>query len=286
MSTPPYVSRHAKARRGPLTRLKGVAAAGPRTAAKGVAGAGLVVGAVTLAVASPTSAADGPEAGASGSAEGATAQLQLADRSGEGASRSQARTAVTAPKSSKAAKAASSEFGTIEIEPVKKKVQPKPEPEPEETEETDEAAETEQAEESQSSSTESADSTESSSESSGSESPATGNYAAEASELGLGPSAQAVYSAVRTKFPHLTNIGGYRAGDPGDHGTGNAVDIMCGTADGDAVAAYVQANASSLNVKYVIWKQRIWLPGQGWRTMEDRGSATANHYDHVHVSVG
>jgi hypothetical protein len=24
---------------------------------------------------------------------------------------------------------------------------------------------------------------------------------------------------------------------------------------------------------------------EGWRYMEDRGSTTANHYDHVHVST-
>jgi hypothetical protein len=39
-------------------------------------------------------------------------------------------------------------------------------------------------------------------------------------------------------------------------------------------------------VKYIIWRQRIWYPSSGtWRGMADRGSATANHYDHVHVSV-
>ena len=34
--------------------------------------------------------------------------------------------------------------------------------------------------------------------------------------------------------------------------------------------------------------QRIWTPvraAEGWRTFPSRGSATANHYDHVHVSV-
>ncbi|GAA3611717.1 hypothetical protein GCM10022199_14480 [Marihabitans asiaticum] len=113
----------------------------------------------------------------------------------------------------------------------------------------------------------------------------TGAYQSQASGLGLGPNASGVYSAVRSQFPHLTNIGGYRAGDGGDHGSGRAVDVMCGSADGDAVAAYLQANASRLNITYIIWKQRIWMPGRDWRQMSDRGSATANHYDHVHVSV-
>ncbi|MEP7157788.1 MAG: SH3 domain-containing protein, partial [Chloroflexota bacterium] len=36
------------------------------------------------------------------------------------------------------------------------------------------------------------------------------------------------------------------------------------------------------------WSQRIWSvqrSSEGWRPMADRGSTTANHYDHVHVSV-
>ena len=41
----------------------------------------------------------------------------------------------------------------------------------------------------------------------------------------LGTNANAIYSAVRTRFG-ITNIGGYRAGDWGDHGAGNAVDVM------------------------------------------------------------
>ncbi|HIZ97557.1 MAG TPA: hypothetical protein H9805_03140 [Candidatus Janibacter merdipullorum] len=54
---------------------------------------------------------------------------------------------------------------------------------------------------------------------------------------------------------------------------------------GDQIAAWLQQNASSLNIKYVIWKQRIWHPGGGWEPMEDRGDPTQNHFDHVHVSV-
>ena len=111
-------------------------------------------------------------------------------------------------------------------------------------------------------------------------------YAAAAARIGLRGNAIAVYSAVRTQFG-ITNIGGYRAGDM-DHGTGHAVDVMVGSnsALGDAVAAYVLANRGAFNVKYIIWRQRIWLPELGyWRAMSDRGSITANHYDHVHISV-
>ena len=111
-------------------------------------------------------------------------------------------------------------------------------------------------------------------------------YAAQGAALGLGAHAARVYSAVRTAFG-ITTIGGYRPGDSGDHGTGHAVDIMISsTAQGDAVAAFVQAHASEFHVTYVIWRQRIWFPGTStWRPMADRGSITANHYDHVHVSV-
>ena len=111
-------------------------------------------------------------------------------------------------------------------------------------------------------------------------------YAAAARASGLGPNAAAVYSAVRTAFG-ITNIGGYRPGDSGDHGTGHACDIMITSrAQGDAVAAFVMAHASEFHVTYVIWRQRIWFPGtSSWRPMADRGSITANHYDHVHVSV-
>jgi len=102
---------------------------------------------------------------------------------------------------------------------------------------------------------------------------------------GMSDNAVAVVNEVHRAFPHLKDIGGYRAGDSGDHGTGHAVDVMCGTSDGDALAEHLQGMADTLNIKYIIWKQRIWYPGGGWEPMEDRGSATANHFDHVHVSV-
>jgi hypothetical protein len=112
----------------------------------------------------------------------------------------------------------------------------------------------------------------------------TSRYAAAGAALGLVPSAQRVYSAIRSRFG-ITNIGGLRPGSSGDHGTGHAVDVMVTGSRGDAVAAYAIANAGSLNIKYVIWEQRIWQPGRGWKAMADRGSVTANHFDHVHISV-
>ena len=80
---------------------------------------------------------------------------------------------------------------------------------------------------------------------------------------------------------------GIRPGDSGDHGSGLAVDFMVpvGSDIGDAIANYAINNMGAYNISYVIWEQQIyggWTGG--WETMEDRGSVTANHYDHVHVS--
>lgn len=70
-----------------------------------------------------------------------------------------------------------------------------------------------------------------------------------------------------------------------DHPYGLATDLMVGNnrSQGDAIAAYAVANASRLRIKYVIWQQRIWQNGS-WSSMADRGNATANHRDHVHIS--
>ncbi|RBP67885.1 hypothetical protein DFO66_101106 [Brevibacterium sanguinis] len=104
-------------------------------------------------------------------------------------------------------------------------------------------------------------------------------------ESGLLPNAVNGYRAVCAKFPEVKSYGGRRQGSgTSDHYTGEAVDIMISGSTGDRIADYLIKNQKALNVKYVIWEQRIWHPGQGWKGMSDRGSATANHFDHVHVS--
>ena len=53
-----------------------------------------------------------------------------------------------------------------------------------------------------------------------------------------------------------------------------------------SLAATFQAQAKALGVRTVIWRQRIWINGDsGWTWMADRGGTTANHYDHIHVTV-
>jgi hypothetical protein len=53
---------------------------------------------------------------------------------------------------------------------------------------------------------------------------------------------------------------------------------------GNRLADFALANRAKYGVDYVIFRQRINQDGRGWRSMEDRGSITQNHYDHVHVS--
>ena len=105
-------------------------------------------------------------------------------------------------------------------------------------------------------------------------------------ESGLVANAVEVYRAVCAAFPAVNAWGGRSAS--GEHATGRALDIMSTGSLGDAIAAYVRSHAGALRVSEVIWSQRIWTvqrAGEGWRPMSDRGSATANHYDHVHVLV-
>lgn len=96
----------------------------------------------------------------------------------------------------------------------------------------------------------------------------------------------------------MYNIWGF--GGSQDHLLGLALDFMLYTRDGSSIrtqsgneiAAWFVTHSDRLNVSYVIWRQRIWNPSRdpagaswdNWRRMEDRGSPTQNHMDHVHVS--
>ncbi|MDN5932288.1 MAG: hypothetical protein L0I24_14660 [Pseudonocardia sp.] len=81
--------------------------------------------------------------------------------------------------------------------------------------------------------------------------------------------------------PTMHGVAG-RAGTS-DHPSGKAIDFMVDRATGDQLADCALRNMDALGISYVIWEQRI-NTGSGWEPMEDRGGATANHMDHVHVS--
>jgi LysM repeat protein len=105
------------------------------------------------------------------------------------------------------------------------------------------------------------------------------------------PQTQAAAAAVVSNVPGAAGItlGGTRASavDPGGHPSGLAVDymVLSDAALGNAIVAYHLAHWDELGVDYIIWQQKILTsPTGSWKQMEDRGSATANHRDHVHVN--
>ncbi len=106
-------------------------------------------------------------------------------------------------------------------------------------------------------------------------------------ESGLAAHTILVHRAVCNTYPSITAYGGL-SGSGGEHSTGKALDIMVSGAVGVDVAAWLKANFATFGITEIIYQQKIWTTqraSEGWRAMADRGSATANHYDHIHVLV-
>ena len=116
-----------------------------------------------------------------------------------------------------------------------------------------------------------------------------------AAERGLTKKTKRVHRALRAKFPQIKRVLGKRSASSGEHGKGRALDVMLpnwksskGKALGKRIARWAKSRAGSLKIWYVIHNQRIWnvqRKGDGWRRMRNGGSATANHRNHVHISV-
>jgi uncharacterized protein YgiM (DUF1202 family) len=114
-------------------------------------------------------------------------------------------------------------------------------------------------------------------------------------ERGLQPNTVRVHRAVRSRFPSILTIYGVRRDITPDHPAGRALDLMIPRYQtaasrqlGFEVANWARANARSLRIRYVIWDQKIWnieRDREGWRHMASRGSDTANHKDHIHITV-
>ncbi|WP_066362930.1 coiled-coil domain-containing protein [Herbidospora mongoliensis] len=106
-----------------------------------------------------------------------------------------------------------------------------------------------------------------------------------------------IRAAIMAQFPMPYGVGCFRAGDFGEHGKGRACDFMMSggggsaggnnKARGDALLQWCITNGRALGIMYVIWQQKYYdiRTGAPGKMMADRGGATANHYDHVHVSV-
>ncbi|MFG3438419.1 coiled-coil domain-containing protein [Nonomuraea sp. NPDC047897] len=111
------------------------------------------------------------------------------------------------------------------------------------------------------------------------------------------PRMRLVRTLIQERFDVPFGIGCYRQiQDGGEHPLGRACDFMLSRGGampsaaeverGDEIAEWAVKNARRLAIMYVIYRQRIWHVRTGtWRTMSDRGGATANHYDHPHISV-
>ena len=94
-----------------------------------------------------------------------------------------------------------------------------------------------------------------------------------------------------------TNPSCFRQSTFGEHPLGRACDFMVtsgGTATGaqkqrgETLAAWAVNNADKLGVYYVIWYQRIWMPGRGWEHYTPPGGGSdpsSLHTNHVHISM-
>lgn len=100
--------------------------------------------------------------------------------------------------------------------------------------------------------------------------------------------AREVFEAAKAAGHEIWAMWGY---DPNasntEHHSGLALDLMVrNEAAGDWIRDYIWKNRARLRLRHVIWEQHITStvtkPGER-RLMANRGSVTANHYDHNHA---
>lgn len=114
-------------------------------------------------------------------------------------------------------------------------------------------------------------------------------------ERGLKPNAIKVHRAILAKYPEIVTFYGVRPDPIPDHPTGRALDCMIpnytsakGKALGYSMSRWARENSDELGINYIIWDQHIWNKGrdsEGWRAMASRGGDSANHKNHVHITV-
>lgn len=109
----------------------------------------------------------------------------------------------------------------------------------------------------------------------------------------VSPQTEALIDAVRQQFPAISAVSALRPTDldPG-HRQGRAVDFMipnstapAGIALGNAVVDYVWRSDPRWHIDYVLWRRAYLDSPTNSIPMEDRGSPTANHETHVHVTL-
>lgn len=107
-------------------------------------------------------------------------------------------------------------------------------------------------------------------------------------EQGMVPNNVKLLSAIEQMFPGTTAHADVSRNDKyGEHGSGEALDIMVGSNKelGDRINAFLLQNSQTFGLQYNLWQQRQWNPDGSTSGMENRGSPTQNHMDHVHARV-
>lgn len=105
-------------------------------------------------------------------------------------------------------------------------------------------------------------------------------------EENLKPPAVVARRMIHKFWPSITDIGGYRADGGGynDHPSGRALDIMTSdVSTGNQINDWLHANKDALGLNYTIYRQTYKSSDGSSNLMEDRGSPTANHMDHIHA---
>ncbi|GAW49716.1 MULTISPECIES: hypothetical protein [unclassified Nocardioides] len=102
----------------------------------------------------------------------------------------------------------------------------------------------------------------------------------------VSPNIQAIHQAVCANFPEITTYGTLR----GDESTPEAspwTSWWPATAPGRSRSSSVSTlpNSTSTTSSTPGGSGPCSGASEGWRAMEDRGSVTANHYDHIHVTT-
>lgn len=105
---------------------------------------------------------------------------------------------------------------------------------------------------------------------------------------GLTPNAAQLQEILQRMFPGIqVNADVGRQDKYGEHASGEALDIMVGNNRvlGEQLNRWLLQNAESFGLQYNLWRQAEWRPSGEIRPMEDRGSPTQNHMDHIHARV-
>lgn len=105
---------------------------------------------------------------------------------------------------------------------------------------------------------------------------------------GLTPNAAQLQAVLQRMFPGIqVNADVGRQDSFGEHSSGEALDIMVGNNRvlGEQLNRWLLQNAESFGLQYNLWRQAEWRPSGEIRPMDDRGSPTQNHMDHIHARV-